>query len=814
MKKIKIICLLLALVMLLSSCSIFNSNKPEDPPSGDEPPTEEGNDFSKIKVEDYKMVYARSFSDMLHAKLIGFQDSVQDKTGTFLMASTDRDKNGYESTTLEILLGPTSRVESAAALEKLNGRTGYVVAQIGTKVVINGTSDYMVEQAWNYFEKQFVNRAEADSGVIPFEEGYVYTNTDIATKALSGTSVSGLSVVYDANLDTNEKNDYGATGASHVAYLYRQAQLFAPKMAKLSGKAEDSISLVDDAADFTSGIEVLFGKTNRQISTELLGTLSVNEYGVLCKDRQLALGGWSDEMVVNATNYLTLLFDYCTDYNTGVVRFPTDVVFRTNRTEYPDGVPQFEGGTLVGVIESGSGTLEKDVKSSTFQECYSGCTLQQYNAYLSTLRNAGFVVYYESENANTDTNASNRFTTLTNQSTVVHVYYIGERGIVRVVISRSDNVILPNVAKENYTKLTEPKLTQMRFAYDTGNFGLCTILTLEDGSFIIYDGGGEGKDGKVADDHVRLYNLLSQLNTRSDGKIVIAAWILTHQHWDHYYNFYKFCQSYGKKNVEIEQYICNLSSSSYKYNSHNPDGYGITSLIKVRDEFMKTPFDIVEVHTGQNVWVRNVRVEILFTQEDMYPSPIYYFNNTTLVTRLHVYRTTAAVNAAVTANTTTSSVNSILMLGDQNHEASHYMLDMYGKVVKATATLKSDIVQVAHHGVNGVISEVYNVADPTLLLWPTSQKNYDSWTNGKAGGNTVCHYEGCLGDDGVKGNDDGKHSYKIINKRLRDKIDSGALEVIIADHYNWTFTFPWAPGHSIGYTDDLGVTGNGTYTPR
>ena len=396
---------------------------------------------------------------------------------------------------------------------------------------------------------------------------------------------------------------------------------------------------------------------------------------------------------------------------------------------------------------------------------------------------------------------------------MVHVYYVGDGELVRVIVSGLDNINLPNMTKENYTKVTEPKLTQMRFAYDTGNFGLCTILTLEDGSFIIYDGGGEGKNGAIANDQIRLYNLLTQLNTRPDGKIVIAAWILTHQHWDHYYNFYRFCERYGKS-VTVEQYICNLSSSSYKYNSYNPDGYGIKNLLKVRDQFMKTPFDIVEVHTGQTVQVRNVGVEIMFTQEDMYPSPIYYFNNTTLVTRLHVNRTVATVGSEVNANTALMSTTTILMLGDQNHEGAHYMLDMYGQNVKANATLKSDIVQVAHHGVNGAITEVYNVADPTLLLWPTSRSNYNSWTNGKAGGNTVCHYEGCLGDDGVKSSDDGKHSYKIIDKRLRDKIDAGQLELILADEANWTIDFPWAPGNNIYMTDDLGGSGNGTYNER
>ncbi len=826
MKKIKWLCLLLALVMLLSSCTVLSGNIPGSDP---EEPEQEGGDPEQGGTQDdgvyngvvdlnkFKMVYARSISEMLSAKIPTYQDAVLEKLGKPMPASRDRDKmnSHLDTKDFEILLGRTSRKQSEDAYKKLEGKQGYVVAQVDNKVVITGTSDYMVEQGWLHFYNNFVVKGAADSGKFAFDKSYCYVQTDIQTQCVVGPSVGGYTVVYDSDLDTTEGSEYGGSGASHVSYLYKQAQNLRTKWASVTGKAESDIVLLgDEDVRGSVGVELVLGLTARAASAELMGALSVNEYGVLMKRGQILLGGWSDEMVVNAINHLTLVIDHCKDYVSGAVNVPLNVVFSTNRTAYPDGVPQFEGGRLVGVVEGGSGTLENDAESSTFQECYSGCTRQDYETYCSLLTSNGYTVYTQNENKNTDDNTSNLFRTYQNTTNTVHVYYIGGEGIVRVVVGRLDNVNLPNVTKENYTKITEPKLTQMRFSYSTGNFGLCTILTLEDGSFIIYDGGGEGKNGVQANEQDRLYNLLKELNPRSDGKIVIAAWILTHQHWDHYYNFYRFCERYGN-NVEIEQYICNLSSSSYKYNSHNPDGYGIKNLINVRDNFMAKPYKIVEVHTGQRVQVRNVEVEILFTQEDMYPSPIYYFNNTTLVTRLYVNRTVAAIGNEVDASTTLMSTNTVLMLGDQNHEGCHYMLDMYGQNVKANATLKSDIVQVSHHGVNGAITELYDVAAPTLLLWPTSQSNYNSWTNGKAGGNTVCHYEGCLGDDGKVGGDkDNNHSYKVIDKRLRDKIDAGKITLILADHYNWTIDFPWAPGNNIYFTDDGGAEGNGPYTPR
>ena len=56
--------------------------------------------------------------------------------------------------------------------------------------------------------------------------------------------------------------------------------------------------------------------------------------------------------------------------------------------------------------------------------------------------------------------------------------------------------------------MAEPAVTQMVLDYDEGDLGNCYILTLEDGSFIVFDGGcNVGQK-----DHIRLYNLLKKLN--------------------------------------------------------------------------------------------------------------------------------------------------------------------------------------------------------------------------------------------------------------------------------------------------------------
>ena len=53
------------------------------------------------------------------------------------------------------------------------------------------------------------------------------------------------------------------------------------------------------------------------------------------------------------------------------------------------------------------------------------------------------------------------------------------------------------------------------------------IITLEDGSFIVIDGGSNGGSNVEL-----LHKKLQELNKR-EGTPVIAAWYLTHIHQDH-----------------------------------------------------------------------------------------------------------------------------------------------------------------------------------------------------------------------------------------------------------------------------------------
>ena len=137
MKKLRLLAFALALILLLSSCSgLFGK---------DDTPTD-GLGENQVQLSDYKIVVSRYFSSLMEEKIAQFQSVIKAATGVRLLKNTDMDRKDVDNEDFENVLGRTSRVQSAAALENIGTRPGYVVARIGNKIVINGSSDFMVLQ--------------------------------------------------------------------------------------------------------------------------------------------------------------------------------------------------------------------------------------------------------------------------------------------------------------------------------------------------------------------------------------------------------------------------------------------------------------------------------------------------------------------------------------------------------------------------------------------------------------------------------------------------------------------------------------------
>jgi beta-lactamase superfamily II metal-dependent hydrolase len=213
------------------------------------------------------------------------------------------------------------------------------------------------------------------------------------------------------------------------------------------------------------------------------------------------------------------------------------------------------------------------------------------------------------------------------------------------------------------------------------------LFHLPNGKFIIYDGGYTANDG--------LYKKLKELAGNND--IIIASWIISHPHPDHEDAFDAFLKNHAK-DIRIETVMYNFTKLS--------DAYGTSDTIKPYvEQYLDGKTTIIKPHTGQIYTFGSSTVEILHTVEDFMPAKISDVNYATMVVRVTV------------------AGKSTILLGDAYDDVAPFLTKTYGSY------LKSDMVQLAHHGTYPGTTELYSAINAPILFWPSSADNVKSRYN-------------------------------------------------------------------------------------
>ena len=90
--------------------------------------------------------------------------------------------------------------------------------------------------------------------------------------------------------------------------------------------------------------------------------------------------------------------------------------------------------------------------------------------------------------------------TYTSKKGKIHTYFVPVECAIRVVTCLDGGYNLPSLEPIPTEKKSDCYMTQLGMAYKEGNFGSGYFLTLEDGSFIVVDGGGD-----KAEDYEKFY---------------------------------------------------------------------------------------------------------------------------------------------------------------------------------------------------------------------------------------------------------------------------------------------------------------------
>ena len=236
------------------------------------------------------------------------------------------------------------------------------------------------------------------------------------------------------------------------------------------------------------------------------------------------------------------------------------------------------------------------------------------------------------------------------------------------------------------------------------------VIKTENGKLIVIDGGIDG-DGR--DRAPYMPTALRAILGLKDGEYFeVEAWFLSHGHKDHMYELSKMLRAYSaESNYKInniyfdfpefgsQEYPAANADMEFSQIKENINKYGAAIGAEVKDG--STYYDDINgsfinsesVAKGLSLEIDGVKIEVLQTWDPA--DGTSNINDTSLVLRFHIGEQT------------------VLFLNDLGSIGGRRLLATYGD------QLKSDIVQMAHHGQAGVNRDVYDTIDADVHLWPT-----------------------------------------------------------------------------------------------
>lgn len=222
------------------------------------------------------------------------------------------------------------------------------------------------------------------------------------------------------------------------------------------------------------------------------------------------------------------------------------------------------------------------------------------------------------------------------------------------------------------------------------------VIRTRNGNIIVVDGGYLG------DDIDFFMNVLKEAS--GSNQPVIDAWFMTHMHGDHMSAFAKLMDVY-EKDITVKKMYFNFPTREFMSKSENGTSYCVYDPFeKAYDSiFGKGSLKKANAKTcfeGDKFVIDNCIIDVLLVMSEEENEG--NINDTSCVFRFTIEGQT------------------ILFLGDCYINAGSRLLEKYGN------NIKSDIVQMSHHGQNGVTLEVYKAISPKMCMWPSPTWVYDN----------------------------------------------------------------------------------------
>ena len=183
----------------------------------------------------------------------------------------------------------------------------------------------------------------------------------------------------------------------------------------------------------------------------------------------------------------------------------------------------------------------------------------------------------------------------------------------------------------------------------------------------------------------------------------VSAWLITHPHSDHIGALTEILNTQPIP-VEIDNiYYSFLEREFYQRGEHMGRMDNLDNLLAAFNNVAPEKLH-PSIDKGQQIQVDEVTINVM---NKPFRSLHNTFNNSSVAYRLDL------------------NGKRILFLGDMGWDAGQNLLKK-----NKPEDLKADIVQMAHHGQDGVEMDVYRVIKPEICLWPTPDWLWDNVKNG------------------------------------------------------------------------------------
>ena len=483
----------------------------------------------------------------------------------------------------------------------------------------------------------------------------------------------------------------------HEDATYSPANSIATTIKNLSGAVAE-VCVDASGAVAADASAILVGYTRYAESAQVYAELEdYSQCIIKTVGNKLVIASYDEAAIKTAATKLTIAFNSGKNGKNIAIASDYTNVFSGNETLAEAKLPILAGKYPI-MIDQGDERTEL---------VFTSADDTHMDTYAKQLTDRGYRLYAQNKIDDND------YRTYVNDTNVINVNLVTNMSKLFVTADTLSQTALPGLESENtYTKdVTSTLFTQIGL-YTSGNpaestagtNGMSYVMRLEDGSFIIIDGGhGDPEDAS---------NLLKTLREQAPdpNKIVIAAWVFTHAHSDHVLTFEKFAKAYATT-VTVEKFIFNFPTAARATDGGGDNRSNVINAIATT-AYANVPK--VKAHFGQVFYIRNAKITMLSSLELLEPFTMKNdnsYNDTSLIFTLEAEGT------------------KIMILGDSYSKTPSVLRQIY-----TASTLKSEVMQVAHHGIGCGTADpytaLYKMIDADHVFWPAGSylyANYPKW---------------------------------------------------------------------------------------